>query len=77
MRVKNKYPILVVVNLFDQLGEARHFTKLDLKLGNYRVRIMEEDELKATCVTLCGSYEHLVTYQCISHVIDGIEPSKA
>ena len=29
--IKNKYPILLIVDLFDQLGRARYFTKLDLR----------------------------------------------
>ena len=31
LTVKNKYPILPIADLFDQLGEARWFTKLDLR----------------------------------------------
>ena len=29
--IKNKYPILLIVDLFDQLGRARYFTKLYLR----------------------------------------------
>nr|GFB06516.1 hypothetical protein [Tanacetum cinerariifolium] len=31
--IKNKYPIPLIVDLFDQLGKARYFTKLDLRSG--------------------------------------------
>ncbi|WKA00059.1 hypothetical protein VitviT2T_018451 [Vitis vinifera] len=58
--VKNKYPIPLIVDLFNQLGRARYFTKLDLRSGYYQVRIAEEDEPKTTCVTRYGSYEFLV-----------------
>ncbi|GJS42271.1 putative nucleotidyltransferase, ribonuclease H [Tanacetum coccineum] len=58
--IKNKYPIPLIANLFDQLGKGRYFTKLDLRSGYYQVRIAEEDEAKATCVTRYGSYELLV-----------------
>ncbi|RVW96014.1 RNA-directed DNA polymerase-like [Vitis vinifera] len=58
--VKNKYPIPLIVDLFDQLGRARYFTKLDLRSGYYQVRIAEGDEPKTTCVTRYGSYEFLV-----------------
>ena len=58
--VKNKYPILLIVSLFDQLGRARYFTKLDLRSGYYQVRIGERDEPKTTCVTRYNSYEFLV-----------------
>ena len=58
--VKNKYPIPLIADLFDQLGRAKYFTELDLRLGYYQVRISEGDEPKTTCVTRYGSYEFLV-----------------
>ena len=57
--VKNKYLIPLIADLFDQLGRARYFTKLDLLSGYYQVRIAEGDEPKTTCVTRYGSYEFL------------------
>lgn len=33
--IKNKYPIPLVADLFDQLGAAKFFTKLDLRSGYY------------------------------------------
>ena len=33
--IKNKYPIPLIADLFDQLGKARYFTKLDLRSGYY------------------------------------------
>lgn len=58
--MKNKYPIPLIADLFDQLGEARYFTKLDLRSGYYQVRIAEGDEPKTTCVTRYGAFEFLV-----------------
>ncbi|XP_021616670.1 uncharacterized protein LOC110617986 [Manihot esculenta] len=55
--VKNKYPIPLIADLFDQLGEARWFSKLDLRSEYYQVRIAEGDEPKTACVTRYGSYE--------------------
>ncbi|KAE8655220.1 Detected protein of unknown function [Hibiscus syriacus] len=49
--VKNKYPIPLIADLFDQLGGARWFTKLDLRSGYYQVRIVEGDKSKIACVT--------------------------
>ncbi|KAE8668323.1 cytochrome P450 78A7-like [Hibiscus syriacus] len=60
LTVKNKYPIPLIADLFDQLGGARWFTKLDLRSGYYQVRIAEGDEPKTACVTRYGSYEYLV-----------------
>ncbi|KAL9250909.1 Retrovirus-related Pol polyprotein from transposon 17.6-like protein [Drosera capensis] len=58
--IENKYPISLIADLFDQLGRARYFTKLDLRSGYYQVRIAEGDEAKTTCVTRYGSFEFLV-----------------
>lgn len=60
MTIKNKYPIPRVEDPFDQLGDARFFTKLDLRSGYYQVRIAEGDEPKTTCVTRYGAFEFLV-----------------
>lgn len=60
LTVKNMYPILLIVDLYDQLRGARWFTKLDLRLGYYKVRIAEGNEPKTACVTRYGSYEFLV-----------------
>lgn len=57
MTVKNKYPMSLIAELFDQLGEARWFSKLDLWLGCYKVKIVEGDESKTACVTRYRSYE--------------------
>src|SRR5262249_9083556 len=58
--VRNKYPIPLVADLFDQLSGAKYFTKLDLRSGYYQVRIAEGDEQKTTCVTRYGAFEFLV-----------------
>ena len=61
--IKNKYPIPLVADLFDRLGKAWYFSKLDLRSGYWQVRIAEGaegDEQKTACVTRYGSYEFLV-----------------
>ena len=58
--VKNKYLVPLIQDLFDRLCKATYFTKLDLRLGYWQVRVAEEDEPKTTCVTRYGSYEFLV-----------------
>lgn len=58
--IKNKYPIPLIAELFDQLGKAQYFSKLDLRSGYYQVRIAKGDEPKTACVTRYGAYEFLV-----------------
>lgn len=60
MTIKNKYPIPLIADLFDQLGVARCFTKLDLRSSYYQVKIMEVDEPKTACVSQYGLYDFLV-----------------
>ena len=58
--IKNRYPIPLIADLFDQLGKARWFSKIDLRSGYYQVRIKQGDEAKTACVTRYGAYEFLV-----------------
>lgn len=58
--MKNKYPIPLIVDLFDRLVKAKFFTKVDLCKVYYQVRIAEGDEPKTTCVTRYGAFEWLV-----------------
>lgn len=58
--IKNKYPIPLIVDLFDQLGKAKIFSKLDLRSWYYQVCIDEGDKGKIACVTRYGAYEFLV-----------------
>lgn len=37
--VKNKYPLPNLRELFDQLGKAKFFTKIDLRSDYYQIRI--------------------------------------
>ena len=46
--IQNKYPVPLIADLFNQLGKARYFTKLDLRSSYYQVRIMEGDKPKTT-----------------------------
>nr|GFB27918.1 uncharacterized protein [Tanacetum cinerariifolium] len=67
--VKNKYHIPLIVDLFDQLGKARYFTKLDLRSGYYQVRIAEGDEAKTTCVTSHTLEEHVLHLKQVFQVL--------
>ena len=58
--IKNKYPIPLIAYLFDRLGQAKYFTKMDLRKGYYQVRIAEGDESKTASVTRYGAYEWLM-----------------
>ena len=57
--IKNRYP-LPLSSVFDQLQQAKIFTKLDLRNAYHLVRIREGDEWKTGFNTPSGHYEYRV-----------------
>jgi hypothetical protein len=58
--VKNKYPLSRIDDLFNQLKDAKIFSKIDLRSGYHQVRIKDEDINKTTFRTRYGHYEFTV-----------------
>jgi hypothetical protein len=58
--IKNKYPLLCIDLLFDQLSGAKVFSKIDLRSGYDQIRIHPEDVPKTAFTTRYGLYEYLV-----------------
>jgi hypothetical protein len=58
--VKNKYPLLRIEDLFDQLRGASVFSKIDLRSGYHQLRIRPSNILKTTFITKYGLYEFTV-----------------
>ncbi|GJP84719.1 hypothetical protein CLOP_g14779, partial [Closterium sp. NIES-67] len=58
--IKNRYPLPRVEELFDQLGEAKIFSKLGLRSGYHQVRVADEDIEKNAFRTRYGHFEFLV-----------------
>lgn len=58
--VKNLFPLPLVLELFQRLGAATIFTKLDLRGAYNLVRIWEGDEWKMAFCSQFGNFEYLV-----------------
>lgn len=58
--IKDKFPILVIVKLLDELIEAKYFSKLDLSAGYHQKLIHPVDVKKMTFWTYYWHYEFLL-----------------
>jgi hypothetical protein len=50
--MKNKYPLPIINNLFDQVGGENIFSKLYLRSHYHEVRIKDGDINKTTFITI-------------------------
>jgi len=60
--VKNNYPLPLITELLDNIGNKRVFMKMDLRWGFNNVRIKEGDEWKRAFTTHIGSFEPTVMF---------------
>ena len=60
--IKNKYPLSMINDLFDQLQGAKVFSKIDLQSGYNQLKIQEHDIPKTTFTT---RYGYISTQSCL------------
>ncbi|GJX01368.1 putative reverse transcriptase domain-containing protein, partial [Tanacetum coccineum] len=57
LTVKNRYPLLRIDDLFDQLQGSSVYSKIDLRSGYHQLRVREEDIPNTAFRTCYGHYE--------------------
>ncbi|GJW06784.1 putative reverse transcriptase domain-containing protein [Tanacetum coccineum] len=60
LTVKNRYPLLRIDDLFDQLEGSQFFSKIDLRSGYHQLRVHEDDIPKTAFRTRYGHFEFTV-----------------
>nr|GFA09896.1 putative reverse transcriptase domain-containing protein [Tanacetum cinerariifolium] len=60
LTVKNRYPLLRIDDLFDQLQGSSIYSKIDLRSGHHQLRVREQDISKTAFRTQYGHYEFQV-----------------
>jgi hypothetical protein len=66
--IKNEYHLPRINDLFDQLKDAKIFSKIDLRSGYHQVRIKDEDISKTAFRTRYGHYDITVVPFGLSNV---------
>ena len=60
MTIKNWYPLPRINGLFDHVGGAKIFSKIEFRFRYHQVRIHDEDIHKTTFPTRYGNYKFVV-----------------
>ena len=60
--VKNNYLLPLILDVLENIGTKKIFTKIDLRWGYNNIRIKEEDKWKAMFMMLEGSFKSTVIF---------------
>ncbi|GJX25253.1 putative reverse transcriptase domain-containing protein [Tanacetum coccineum] len=60
LTIKNRYPLLRIDDLFDQLQGSQYFSKIDLRSGYHQLRVHEDNISKTAFRTRYGYFKFVV-----------------
>ena len=60
--IKNNYPLPLILDVLENIGTKKIFTKMDLRWGYNNVRIKKGDEWKVAFIILEGSFKPMVMF---------------
>ncbi|GKD03678.1 putative reverse transcriptase domain-containing protein, partial [Tanacetum coccineum] len=60
LTIKNRYPLLRIDDMFDQLQGSQYFSKIDLRYGYHQIRVHEDDIPKTVFRNRYGHFEFTV-----------------
>ena len=67
--VKNNYSLLLIMDLINNMGSKKIFTKMDLRQGFNNVRIKKGDEWKRVFITYMGFFKPTVMFFGITNLL--------
>ena len=67
--IKNNYLLPLILDILENIGTKKIFTKMDLRWGYNKVRIKEGDEWKAAFMMPEGSFELIVMFFGLTNLL--------
>ncbi|GKA23582.1 putative reverse transcriptase domain-containing protein [Tanacetum coccineum] len=68
LTIKNRYPLLGIEDLFDQLQGSQYFSEIDLRSGYHQLRVHEDDIPKTAFRTRNGHFEFTMMHFGLTNV---------